>query len=138
MNSLNTNRTIFVKQNSTLPEVKFSITQTLMEKYDLTDDMMENVAVTFSMIESSTGNFQIANSPAKLIVLDRVFEKLDEPRYTLAYRFKLSETKNIGRFFGEFVVDFLGDEYCGKIKFPVDDTQINIIIGDSITKTTVL
>lgn len=138
MNGLNTNRTIFIKQNSTLPEVKFSITQRLMEKYDLVDDMMENVAVTFSMIDANTGNFQIANSPAKLVIVDRDNEKLDESEYTLTYRFKLNETKKIGRFFGEFVIDFLGDQFCGKIKFPVDDTFINIIIGDSITKTSVI
>lgn len=128
--------TIFVKQNSTLPEVKFELTQTLREKYDISKDMLENVAVTFSMVDTETGNYKIANAEAKLVVLNDVYERLDDAKYTLVYRFKLKDTRKIGRFRGEFKLDFLGD-HCGKITLPNDD-QIDIIIGDSITKTTVI
>jgi len=37
---------------------------------------------------------------------------------------------------GEFKLDFLG-QGCGKLTLPVD-SQINIVISDSITKTTVI
>lgn len=136
MISLFKSRTVFVKQNSTLPEVKFPLSQITREKYDITHDMMDNVAVTFSMIDADTGVYAIANAEAKLIITECEPEKLDEAIYTLAYRFKLPETAKAGRFFGEFKLDFLG-EYCGKISFPVD-SQIQIIIGDSLTKTTVI
>lgn len=128
--------TIFVKQNSTLPEVKFELTQTLREKYDISKDMLENVAVTFSMVDAETGNYKIANAEAKLVILNDVYERLDDAKYSLVYRFKLKDTKKIGRYYGEFKLDFLG-EHCGKITLPNDD-QIDIIIGDSITKTTVI
>jgi hypothetical protein len=129
------NNFIFVKQHSTLPEVKFSITQRMREKYDITDEMMENVAVTFSMRDSETGIYHIANDGGKLITTEGEYINLDESKYTLAYRFKENQTKKSGRYDGEFKLDFLGD-YCGKITFPTD-SNINIIIGESSTKTTI-
>lgn len=136
MSTTYNNNLIFVKQNSTLPEVKFSITQRMREKYDITDEMMESVAVTFSMRDAETGVYHIANVAARLDIVEGQYERLDESKYTLAYRFKLNQTKKTGRFLGEFKLDFLGD-YCGKITFPTDD-EINIIIGESSTKTTVV
>ena len=129
--------TFFIKQNSTLPEVKFPLTQRLREKYDITDEMMENVGVTFSMRDAETGIYRIANVEAKLIIknVDNYF-KIDDPKYILAYKFKLKQTKKSGRFFGEFKLDFIGENSCGKITLPTDD-EINIIIHESQTKTTV-
>lgn len=138
MESQYNSHTFFIKQHSTLPEVKFPLNQRILEKYDITEDMMDNVAVTFSMYDSYTGEYEIANTPAKLLLADNDdYEKLDEARYTLAYRFKLHETEKTGRYLAEFKLDFLGEEYCGKITFPTDKA-INIIIGKSSTKTTVV
>lgn len=131
-----TNRTFYIKKNSTLPKVKFVLTQHIREKYDITEEMLDNVAVTFSMIEEETGIYQIANVPASLNINRNREEYPDEGEYTLSYKFKLPQTKKTGRFRGEFKLDFLGD-YCGKITLPTD-TSINIIISDSITKTSVV
>jgi len=130
-----TNKKFFIKQNSTLPEIKYGLTQFIRDKYDITDEMLENVAVTFSMIDTETGIYRIANVEAKLVKVN-TDERLDEAKYYLAYRFKLPQTKKPGNYQGEFVVDFLGD-YCGKITLPTDDT-IEIFISPSITKTTVV
>lgn len=126
-------RSFFIKQNSSLPEVKFPLSQRLREKYDITDDMMENVGITFSMRDIDTGEYIVANSEAKLIVVEDEYEKLDEEKYTLAYRLKINDTKRSGRFYGEFKLDFLGD-YCGKITLPANH-EIKINISESITKT---
>lgn len=128
-------RTFFIKKNSTLPELTLGVNQRIMEKYDITDDMMDNCAVTFSMIDTD-GIYKIANVEGKLIINNERDQFPWEVKYTLAYHFKLQDTRKAGRFFGEFKVDFLGD-YCGKITLPVD-TQIPIVIGDSITKTDVV
>jgi hypothetical protein len=107
-----------------------------MEQYDITPDLLENVAVTFSMIDADTGLYRIANVPAN-IVFNRARPQFpDELEYTLTYRFKLSQTSKPGRYLGEFKLDFMG-QGCGKLTLPVD-SQINIIISDSITKTTVI
>lgn len=126
----------FIKKDSTLPELKFPLTQKVREQYDLTDDMLENVAVTFSMIDADTGLYRIANVAANLVISNDREAQPDELKYTLMYKFKLSQTRKAGRFLGEFKVDFLG-ENCGKITLPTQ-SQINITISDSVTKTTVI
>jgi hypothetical protein len=136
MYASSSNINFFIKQNSTLPELEYPLTQDIMREYDITADMLENVAVTFSMINAETGLYRIANVPASIEFKRLRPQYPDNYIYTLIYRFKLSQTSKSGRYVGEFVCDFLG-ENCGKIKFPVSD-QINIIISDSITKTTVV
>ncbi len=126
----------FIKKDSTLPELKYPLTQFVLQQYAITDDMLENVAITFSMIDANTGLYRIANVPASIVFnLDRA-QYPNELQYTLVYRFKLPQTSKAGRFYGEFKLDFLG-QGCGKLTLPVDDV-INIIISDSITKTTVI
>ena len=126
----------FIKKDSTLPVLKFPLTQHTMEQYDITPDMLENVAVTFSMVDAETGLFRIANVAGDLVVNNNRPDYPDELTYTLTYNFKLSQTRKAGRFLGEFKLDFLG-ENCGKITLPTQN-QINIQISDSSTKTTVV
>lgn len=127
----------FIKKDSTLPELKYPLTQKIREEYDITDDMLENIAVTFSMIDADTGLYKIANVPASIVFNTDRPQYPDELLHTLVYRFKLPQTSKAGRFYGEFKIDILGPENCGKITLPNDD-EINIIISDSITKTTVI
>jgi len=126
----------FIKKDSTLPVLKYPLTQFAMEQYDITPDMLENVGVTFSMIEADTGLYRIANVAGSLVVNNNRPEYPDELEYTLTYKFKLPQTRKAGRFLGEFKLDFLG-EYCGKITLPTQN-KINIQISDSNTKTTVV
>ena len=132
------NKNFFIKQNSTLPELKYALVHHILQQYDITEDMLDNVAVTFSMIDAETGLYRVANAPANLTINKNRPEFPDETKYTLSYRFKFKDTKKSGRFLGEFVLDMMDNEAgCGKIKFPIHD-KINIIISDSITKTTVI
>jgi hypothetical protein len=126
----------FIKKDSTLPDLKYPLTQHTMEQYDITPDMLENVAVTFSMTEADSGLFRIANVAGNLVVNNNRPDYPDEVQYTLTYRFKLPQTRKAGRYYGEFKLDFLG-ENCGKITLPTQN-QINIQISDSSTKTTVV
>jgi hypothetical protein len=127
----------FIKKNSTLPELIFPLTQKFMDYYNITADMLDNVAVTFSMTNAETGLYAIANVPANLIIETPRPNYPSDLLYSLSFRFKLSQTKKTGNYIGEFKLDFLGNENCGKITIP-DDQMINIIISDSITKTTVI
>jgi hypothetical protein len=127
----------FIKKDSTLPELTYPLTQHTMEQYKITSSMLDNVAVTFSMMDAQTGLYRIANVPANLVINRDRPDFPAELEYTLMYRFKPHETSKAGRFYGEFKLDFLGPENCGKLTMPVD-SQINILISDSITKTTVV
>jgi hypothetical protein len=126
----------FIKKDSTFPELKYPLLQHTLEQYGITSDMLENVAVTVSMIDEN-GLYRIANVPANLVINDNRPDFPAEEKYTLTYKFKLRDTRKTGRYQFEFVVDVLGNEFCGKIKFPVNG-YINVIISDSITKTTVV
>jgi len=112
------------------------MTQELMEKHNITDEMMENVGVTFSMYNLEDGLYKIANNEATLKIVDNSeLFNLDETPYTLQYSFKERDTRQSGVFIGEFKLDFL--DFCGKMTLPNDET-IQIIINNSITKTTVI
>ena len=127
----------FIKKDSTLPELKYPVIQKVREQYNITDDILENIAVTFSMMDAETSLYRIANVEGSLVINnDRELYPYEE-KYTLVYRFRLKDTAKTGRFLGEFVIDVLGDNNCGKLKLPVNG-YINIIISDSLTKTTVV
>jgi hypothetical protein len=127
--------TFFIKKNSTLPKLKFPLSETLRLKYDITDDMLENCAVTFSMSEN--GQYRIANKAADLLVNNDFAENPDDEKYNLTYKFSINDTSKAGIFQGSFKIDFLGEDVCGKITFPNTDF-ITIVIQDSNTKTTVI
>ncbi|MFA5207145.1 MAG: hypothetical protein WC428_00445 [Candidatus Paceibacterota bacterium] len=128
----------FIKKDSTLPELKYPLIQPIMEKYNITEDMLENVAITFSMIDAETGLYRIANVPASLAINNDRPAFPAEEKYTFIYKFTLKDTRKSGRYNAEFVIDFLGEQIgCGKIKLPVNG-YINVLISDSITKTTVV
>lgn len=131
-------KNFFIKRDSTLPVLKYPLTQHTMEQYDITSDMLENVAVTFSMIDADTGLYRVTNVAGNLVINSNRPEYPDEVEYTLTYKFKLPQTRKAGRYQAEFVVDFLDTEAgCGKIKLPIEG-YINVIISDGITKTTVI
>lgn len=97
----------YIKKGDTLPEIKFPLTQKLMEKYDITDELMEKAAVTFSMVDNETGHYVVSNLPAKIIISDGEYENLDETKYTLAYRLRERDSKKVGFYSGRFTIDFL-------------------------------
>lgn len=128
---------VYIKKNSTLPEIRYKLTQEIREWYNITDEMLENVAVTFSMINQENGLYLIANVGADLEINRNRLKYPDEVEYTLKYRLKSRNTKKTGRFVAEFKLDFIGENTCGSITLPVDE-EIHVNIFDSITKTIVM
>lgn len=127
--------TFFIKKNSTLPMLKYAMSEWLMQKYSITEDMLDDCAITFSMYDVTNDVYRIANKAAKLIINDDRLHSPEEEKYTLAYKFSIADTSKPGEFDAEFKVDFLGD-HCGKITFPINE-KIRVSIQDSLTKTTV-
>jgi hypothetical protein len=131
------NKIFFIKKESTFPLLKYPLSKDILERYDITQEMLDNVAITFSMTDSESGSYIIANVPANLEMIEDISQSPDNDIYSLAYKFTENQTKNIGRYKGEFCIDFLGDYGCGKIKLPIDG-YIDIIITNSLTKTEVI
>lgn len=126
----------FIKQNSTLPLLRYPLTKIIRDKFDISDDMLENVAVTFSMVHKINGVYAIANVSGSLEVIPDEELAYKPWKYNLVYKFKEFQTSVPGMFYGEFKLDFLGNN-CGKLTLP-NDEKINITIQKSITKTTVI
>ncbi len=126
----------FIKKDSTLPEIKFPLTEKIREKYDITENMLESVAVTVSMIDDN-GMYRIANREANLVINNDRVNFPDEEKYTLMYRFRLKDTRKAGNYRFEYCLDFLTPGECGKIKFPING-YVNVIISDALTKTSVV
>lgn len=127
-----------IKQNSTLPLLKFPLSEILMRKYNITDKMMENVGVTFSMTNTD-GNYFIANKSGELYYKEiNSNELITEEKYILIYKFTERDTRKPGFYLGEFKLDFIeNNEGCGKITLP-NNEKIQIIITDTITRTTII
>lgn len=131
-------KNFFIRKDSTYPLLKFPLTQQLLEQYEITADMLENCAVTFSMLNVETGQYRVANLAGNLVVNTDRPEYPTELTYTLTYKFRLTDTSKVGNYVGEFAIDFLSDNAnCFKLKLPTSG-GINIIISDSITKTSVI
>ena len=128
----------YIKQNSTFPLLKFPISENLMRKYNISDEMMENVAITFSMTNDE-GHYFIANKSGELFYKEKNNDELiAEEKYVLIYKFTERDTRKPGFYLGEFKLDFINNnEGCGKITLP-NNEKIQIIISDSITKTTII
>jgi hypothetical protein len=133
----NSRPTFFIKKNSSLPKLKYSLSESMLLRYDITDDMLENCAITFSMQDAETGNYKIANKAADLLVNDDFSENPDDSKYNLVYKFSLNDTSKAGIYLAEFKIDFLGEDTCGKITFP-NTEKITVVVQDSLTKTTVI
>lgn len=133
----NSRPTYFIKKNSTLPKIKFGLSEYLMLRYDITEDMLDNCAITFSMQNAETGIYRIANRAADLVVNTDFALNPDDDKYSLVYKFSIADTSIPGVYLGEFKIDFLGEDQCGSIDFPIDN-KLTIVINDSITKTTIL
>jgi hypothetical protein len=82
------------------------------------------------------GIYRIANREALLIITEKIIASTEPYKYKIAYKFSERDTRKSGQYQGELTVDFLGDDTCGKIKFPIGG-KFNIYIADSISKTTV-
>lgn len=133
----NSRPTFFIKKNSSLPKLKYPISESLMLRYDITEDMLENCAITFSMQDSESGNYKIANKAADLLVNDNFTENPDDCKFNLVYKFSLNDTSKAGIYIASFKIDFLGEGNCGKITMPNND-NITVVVQDSLTKTTVI
>ncbi len=127
----------YIKQNSTLPKLMYSISPKTFEKYSISEDVVRYGVATFSMINKDTGHYVIANSPAELIINTDPHKISKEGKYLLTYSFTEFDTSDPGVFWGEFKIDFLYLTNMGKLTLPSVE-KITIVVSKSITKTTVI
>jgi hypothetical protein len=97
----------YIKQNSRLPILLLKLTDDVRIDYKTFNDRLENSAITFSM-KDDRGIYKIANKEAGIVKKPELGDPANPDQYYLYYKFTESDTKYVGRFEGEFKVDFFG------------------------------
>jgi hypothetical protein len=123
----------YIKKDSTLPTLKYSLDQEFLDKYGLADEDMNDAAVTFSMYNVDTEEYHIANVSGQ-IKYRNDNDYLAVPKYSIEYEFKLGDTAVVGNYYGEFKLDFLNVNFPMKISIP-NSGYIDMTVFDSLTKT---
>ena len=111
----------FIKQNSQEPLL--AVTLYNDEKFfkEPFGDRIENSVITFNMVDEK-GSYKILNGKCLLI-----HEGGD---YTIIYKWKKSDTSKVGKFKGEFKIEFLNNTYeiSSEIILPIkEELIINVI-----------
>ena len=127
-------RNFYIGQYSTLPELRYSISESFLRQNSIDENMLRYAVATFSLIHSENNVFRVANSPAQFEINTEPFKISEQGKYVLKYRFKRIDTSESGKFFGEFKLDILHPNHIGRLTFPSTE-RINVFITPSITKT---
>jgi hypothetical protein len=88
----------YIKKNATLPILKMSVVKDGRSDYMSFMTDLENYAIYFTMYDVKNGIAKIINAPADIVSN----ETNDE--YYIYYQFKERDTKNAGRYKGEFLL----------------------------------
>jgi hypothetical protein len=105
----------YIKQNSELPKIQFTLIKDGRSDYNLPDDM-NNSSVFFSMFNPHTNQYVSVNKPVEVI---------DD--HTLSIQLTKKETKKTGTYVGEFKVTSSEGVLITPIK-----TKLNINILESV------
>lgn len=125
----------FIKQNATLPVLKMRPIEDSNLDYEKFMTMLENSAITFSMRDKQTGVYKIANKQGGIVLRTKRVNNNQLDEYYIYYKFTTKDTSTSGTYEGSFHIDFFGNT-TGNLIVPIRE-ELNIIITDSFTRTTV-
>ena len=92
----------YINKGATLPFLKMELINDGRYNFDKFYEMIQASTITFSMINAETGVYKIANEPA--LVLPK--EDSCNDTYYIAYKWKARDTKDCGKYIGEFKIVF--------------------------------
>ncbi len=124
--------TVIIKQYSTLPLLKYDISEKTLTRYNITEEMMDNVAVTFSMFDIENEEYVILNKKARIWYKEDKYEYPESGEYVLIYEFNKNETSKVGLYNCEFKLSIL-NPYCNILTLP-NNEYIRVNIQPSNTK----
>lgn len=107
----------YINQNSELPYLRMELVAD--GKYDFLKsskyfNAIQNADVTFSMRDENDV-LKISNAPCNIVLSE---EEGCSPTYIIEYRWNKRDTKNKGKFIGQFKINFLGDIYEEGVNYP--------------------
>lgn len=121
-----------IKQGATIPILVMKLNRDNYFLYENFYNALENSSITFSMFDLENNNYKITKKRGGFI-LKPISETsgVREEEYYIYYKFSERDTNKVGRFKGEFKIDFFDTEktiMTGTFITPVlKDLYINIV-----------
>jgi hypothetical protein len=111
----------FIKKNSTLPVLKINVIKDGRSDYNKSIRFLDETDIYFSMVDTQTGIPKITSKTAGVMKKNG-----SDDEYYVYYQFTPSETKNVGRYKGQF----LFKNETGVMNLPISQS-IYVNITDS-------
>ena len=125
-----------IRQESTLPVLKMKLAMSDYSKQNEIFKKFETAVVLFSMWDAENDKFIILNKPAEIIAEKNIIESNYENTIYIQYKFSSKETKHIGMYKGEFLIQFT-DEELDQLRVPIQK-PLYINVKRNMTKTEVI
>lgn len=105
----------FINQNSELPILRMEIIYDGRNDYDKFFEAVQNADITFTMVNLDNGLVRVGNQPAYIKLKD---DGGCSDKYVVCYDWKKRDTKEIGRYKGQFSIVFGKDLKSDATTYP--------------------
>jgi len=114
----------FIRKDSLEPVLKMQLIQDGRNDFRKFYKDLENAMLSFSMKKVDTGEYVILNKAAGIVQKTEV-DPTNEPEYYIFYRWQPSDVIEVGRYQGQFLIEFLstGTQLVAPVR---EDLFINI------------
>lgn len=98
----------FIRKDSLEPVLKMQLIQDGRNDFRKFYQGLENAMLSFSMKKVDTGEYVILNKAAGIVQKTEV-DPTNEPEYYIYYRWQPTDVIEVGRYQGQFLIEFLTD-----------------------------
>jgi hypothetical protein len=114
----------FIRKDSLEPILKMQLIQDGRNDFRKFYRNLENAVLSFSMKKVDTGEYVILNRAAGIVQKTEI-DPINDPEYYIYYRWQPTDVMEVGRYQGQFLIEFLTDGT--QLVAPVrEDLYINI------------
>lgn len=114
----------FIRKDSLEPVLKMQLIQDGRNDFRKFYQNLENAMLSFSMKKVETGEYVILNKAAGIVQKTEI-DPINDPEYYIYYRWQPTDVMEVGRYQGQFLIEFLTDGT--QLVAPVrEDLYINI------------
>lgn len=98
----------FIRKDSLEPVLKMQLIQDGRNDFRKFYQGLENAVLSFSMKKVDTGEYVILNKAAGIVQKTQV-DPINDPEYYIYYRWQPTDVMEVGRYQGQFLIEFLTD-----------------------------
>lgn len=127
-----------IKQGSTVPILVMKLNRDNYFLYEEFYNALENSSISFSMIDLDTNLFKITKKRGGIILKKTCEDCINkEEEYYIYYKFTEKDTNKIGRFLGEFKIEFYNTvptSMTGTFIAPITNNLYINVVGSLFTE----